>query len=308
MRCSALSLGVHGDHYSYLDKGEWQAQLAYRWLHSDRHFVGDEEQEHRQEEGSEVINDVHTFDLTGTYAVNKRLTLSLTLPFVSATRSSLYEHDRTNRHTMSSGGLGDLRFVANYWLLNPDRFTNGNISLGLGFKAPTGDYKDADIRHRPTGPELSYVDNSIQPGDGGWGVLFEFQAFQKVYDRTFLYANGTYLMTPEGQNSIGNSIWDAYVARVGLQYAIWPEQGLALSLGGRIEGVPPDDLAGDTIGRRRPGYAVSIEPGITWTYKKISINVTAPVALYRNRQNYMGRPGDAAFSDYLILSSITYRF
>jgi hypothetical protein len=138
--------------------------------------------------------------------------------------------------------------------------------------------------------------------------MFEFQAFQKVYENTFAYANGTYLMTPEGQNSIGNSIWDAYIARAGLHYAIWPAQGLALSLGGRVEGVPPEDLVGDTEGRRRPGYAVSIEPGISWTYKKASINVTAPVALYRNRQNYMGRSGDAAFSDYLILSTITYRF
>lgn len=308
MRCSALSLGAHGDHYSYLDKGEWQAQLGYRWLHSDRHYLGSEEQTHRQEEGSEVINKVHTFDVTGTYAVNKRLLLSLTLPFVSATRSSLYEHDRTNRHTMSSGGLGDLRLVANFWLLNPETYTNGNFGLGLGFKAPTGDYKDADIKHRPTGPVLDYVDNSIQPGDGGWGVMLEFQAFQKVYENTFAYANGTYLLNPEGQNSIGNSIWDAYVARAGLQYAIWPSQGLALSLGGRVEGVPPEDLVGDTEGRRRPGYAISIEPGISWTYKRASFNVTAPVALYRNRQDYLGRSGDAAFSDYVIIGSATWRF
>lgn len=309
VRCSALSLGAHGDHYSYLDKGEWQAQLAYRWLHSDRHFIGREEQEHRQEEGSEVINDVHTFDVTGTYGVTKQFSISLTVPFVSATRSSLYEHDRTNRHTMSSGGLGDLRLVGTFWLLPPDKFTNGNFALGLGLKAPTGDYKDTDIKHRATGPVLDYVDNSIQPGDGGWGAIFEFQAFQKVWQNTFLYANATYLMQPENTNEIGNSIWDAYVARAGLHYAIWPSKGLALSLGGRIEGVPPEDFLGDSEGRRRPGYAISIEPGISWTYKKASINVTAPVALERNRQpNFEGRPGDAAFADFVILSSITYRF
>lgn len=308
VRCSALSLGARGDHYSYLQKGEWQAQLAYRWLHSDRHFRRGEEEEHRQEEGSEVINDVHTFDLTGTYAVNTRLSLSLTLPFVTAARSSLYEHDRTNRHTMSAGGLGDLRLVGNFWVLDPNRHTNGNFSLGLGFKAPTGDYQDADIRHRPSGPVLAHVDHSIQPGDGGWGVLFEFQGFQKVWENAFLYANGTYMMTPEGQNSIGNTIGDAYIARAGLHYAIWPSQGLAVSLGGRIEGVPPEDLVGATEGRRRPGYAVSIEPGASWTYKKVSLNVTAPVALLRYRQDYLGRTGDAAFADFLILSGIAYRF
>jgi hypothetical protein len=90
---------------------------------------------------------------------------------------------------------------------------------------------------------------------------------------------------------------------------VWPSQGLALSLGGRIEGVPPEDAIGDSEGRRRPGYAISIEPGISWTYKRTSLNVTAPVAIERNRQNnYQGRSGDAAFADFMILSSITYRF
>jgi hypothetical protein len=291
-----------------MEKGDWQVSLAHRWLHSDRHFVGSEEHPERQEQGSQVVNNVNTFDLTATYAVNPRLSLSLTLPYVTASRSSLYEHDRTNRHSMHANGLGDLRLVGNYWLLSPEKFTNGNIALGLGFKAPTGEYKETDYKFRPTGPVLDYLDNSVQPGDGGWGILFEFQAFQKVFHNTFAYANGTYLMTPEGQNEIGNSIWDAYVARAGLQYAIWPSLGLALSLGGRIEGVPPEDLVGDTEGRRRPGYAISIEPGISWTYQKVSFNVTAPVAFYRNRQNYMGRSGDAAFSDYVFLSSVAYRF
>ena len=308
MRCSALSLGAHGDTATYLEKGGWQLQLAYRWLHSDRHFVRGEEQEQRLNNGSEVINDVHTFDVTGSYGLTKRLSLSLTLPFVSATRSSLYEHDRTNRHTMSSGGLGDLRLMGNYWLLNPETCDHGNVALGVGLKAPTGDYTDADIKYRATGPVLDYVDNSIQPGDGGWGFLVEMQAFQRIVKNTFAYATATYLFNPEGQNSIGNSIWDAYVARLGLQYAIWPAQGLALSVGGRIEGVPPEDALGVTEGRRRPGYAISVEPGISWTYKRISLNVTAPVALVRYRQDYMDRRGDAAFADFVILSSVTYRF
>lgn len=308
VRCSAVHLGGHDDHYGYLDKGEWQAQLAHRWFRSDRHYIGDDEQEHRQAEGSQVVNNVHTFDLTGTYAFNKRFTLGLTLPFMTAHRSSLYEHDRTNRHTMTSGGLGDMRLVGNFWILNPEEHTTGNVGFGLGVEMPTGDYQDADVKHRATGAVLDYVDNSIQPGDGGWGIILEMAAFQKIWDRTFAYANATYLLTPEGQNSIGNSIWDSYVVRAGVQYSIWPSQGLALSLGGRAEGVPAHDWIGDTEGRRRPGYIISIEPGVTWTHQRVSVNVTAPVALYRNRLDYLGRPGDSAFADFAILSSVTYRF
>jgi hypothetical protein len=301
-------LGASGSGYSYLPEGGWQASVAYRWLHSDRHFIDDSEQEERQDEGTEVVNDVHTWDVTATYGVTKRVSLSLTLPFVSATRSSLYEHDRTNRYSTFAAGLGDIRLMGNVWLLSPDEHPNGNIALGVGMKFPTGDYKVADIRHRATGEQLAYVDNSIQPGDGGFGVLVDLLAFQKLRDRTFGYVSATYLFNPQNTNSIGNSIWDSYIGRIGVAYAIWPEQGLSLSLGGRMEGVTPKDAFGKTEGRRRPGYAMSIEPGITWSHRKVSINLTAPVALYRYRQNYRNNPGDAAFADYLITSSITYRF
>jgi len=302
-------LSAAGTSYNYLPPGGWQASLAYRWLHSDRHFIDDSEQEERQEEGTEVINDVHTFDLTATYGVTKALSLNLTLPFVRAVRSSLYEHDRTNRYSTAAGGLADIRLVGNYWLFSTDRHTKGNVALGLGVKFPTGDYKAADVRHRATGDELAYVDNSIQPGDGGWGIILEMLAFQRLMDRTFGYANATYMLTPKNKNSIENSIWDSYVGRLGVAHAIWPEQGVSLSLGARIEGVPPFDAIGESEGRRRPGYAISVEPGITWAFKKIAISVTAPVAVYRYRQNnYQGRPGDAAFADFLILPSITYRF
>jgi hypothetical protein len=309
VRCSTLSLGAHGEDFSYLDDNSWQASLAYRWLHSDRHFIGGVEQTQRQADGTDVVNDIHTFDLTATYAPIKRINLSLTLPFVHADRSSLYEHDRTNRHSMQAGGLGDVRLMGTVWLLPPDKFPEGNFALGVGVKAPTGDYKATDYRYPATGPVLAFVDNSIQPGDGGWGILLEAQGFQKVFRNTFAYLGAAYLINPQNTNSIGNSIWDSYLLRVGASYAVWPSKGLAFSLGGRFEGVPSTDWIGESEGRRRPGYTVSIEPGVTWSYRRISFNVTAPVALERNRErNYLGQAGDAAFADYLILASVTYRF
>ena len=308
VRCNSLNL-VTGAGQSYLDKGDWQVSVAYRWLYSDRHFVDDSEQEQRQDEGTEVINAVHTVDLTATYAFTKQFSLSLTLPFTTARRSSLYEHDRINRHTTSAQGLGDVRLLGSMWLFAPDTHTNGNIAVGLGLKFPTGDFKAADIRHRTTGPELAYVDNSIQPGDGGWGLIAEFQAYQKIFPRTFAYVNATYLFQPQTENEIGTSIWDSYVGRIGVSYAAFPKQGVSVSLGYRVEGVPPVDAFGDSEGRRRPGYAMYVEPGVTWAYKRLIWNVSVPVAVYRYRQhNFAGRPGDAAFADYLVLTSISYRF
>ena len=309
-------MGAQGN--SYLEPGHWQCSLAYRWLHSDRHFRGGREEANRQAEGSEVINDVHTFDLTATYAVSARLSLGLTLPVVHADRSSKYEHIGNTpadpRYHTQAGGIGDVRLVGTAWLFDPPKHPNGNFALGVGVKAPTGEFQAVDVFFKKTGPAVRPVDSSIQPGDGGWGVIFDAQAFQKLFKNTFAYMNATYLMNPrELVPQTGYSVWDAYLLRTGVTYAIWPSKGLALSLGGRIEGVPVEDFVGGSEGFRRPGYAVSIEPGITWTHRRFTVNVTAPVAIERNREKNVadlrtGKHGDAAFADYLITTSISYRF
>jgi hypothetical protein len=299
---------------AYLAADSWEGNVGYRWLHSDRHFVGGQEQPQRQANGSEVINDSHFIDLTATYAVTMRLALNLTVPFVYSTRSSLYEHDGTNRHTMTASGLGDMRISSTVWLLDPASHHDGNFALGVGIKFPTGDSAATDIAYRATGPTLRYVDQSIQPGDGGWGVTLDAQGFQKIVRNTYAYLQASYLITPQERNTpTGYSIPDTYLLRAGVSYTVWPSQGLSLSLGGRMEGVPVTDWFGGSEGSRRPGYSVSIEPGVTWVHRKLAINVTAPVAIERNREKSVsdlrnGTHGDAAFADYIITGSITYRF
>lgn len=113
-----------------------------------------------------------------------------------------------------------------------------------------------------------------------------------------------------------HSIPDQFSARAGLNYSILPESGIAVSLGGRVEGVPSHDLIGKSEGYRRPGYVVSVEPGISYINGSFSVNLTVPFALYRNRTKSVydlsdpngERHGDAAFADYLINLSVGYRF
>jgi hypothetical protein len=88
---------------------------------------------------------------------------------------------------------------------------------------------------------------------------------------------------------------------------------LAISFGGRIEGVPPKDLWGASNGFRRPGYAVSIEPGIAFSFHRHTVGLSAPIAIWRERQRSVpeadnGTHGDASFADYLILLGYSYRF
>jgi len=328
-------LGGH-DGGGFLKKGGWQLGLSHRWLHSDRHFVGDEEQTQRQAQETEVINDSHFFDVNILYGVSPRLNLGLTVPFVYSDRSSLYEHKGNasgERYHTQAGGLGDLRLMAYYWFWNPGKMPKGNLSIGIGPKFPTGQFDATDTFITTNGPVIGPVDQSIQPGDGGWGFSAEITAFREVFPRASVFLQGGYLFNPEGDNGVSTgrgrpttnpftkvmSIPDQYFGRAGGSYLLWPEWGLSLSLGGRVEGVPVRDAIGDSYGFRRPGYTISVEPGITLAKKKWLFSMSAPVALYRNRErsvpdiqrsNATGTfvHGDAAFADFVILTSLSRQF
>jgi hypothetical protein len=314
---------------SVVAEDRWQGSASYRWFKSDRHFVGDVEQPQRQANSSEVINDVHTVDFSLSYGISERWSVGLSIPYFEGSRSSLYEHDRINRHTMHASGVGDIRLRTEVWLLDPRTHMSGNIAVGVGVKFPTGEDSASDLAYRTNGPILRPLDSSMQPGDGGWGIIFDLQAYQRIYGNLFGYIQGSYMITPQEHNDTRrttgnetdpvdvrtfNSIPDQYFGRAGLSYIIMPKHGVALSCGGRIEGVPAYDFVGGSLGFRRPGYTVSVDPGVAWTGKRNSLSVNVPVAVYRNRvrsapEISQGRPGgDAAFADLSILVSFTHRF
>jgi len=314
-------------------ESHWVGSVSYRWLHSDRHFIEDSEQTQRQAQGTEVVNDIHSFDVSATYGISDRWSATMTFPFTYADRSSLYEHDLVHRHTMHAGGLGDIRLVTDYWLLDPHEHMDGNLALGLGVEVPTGDDKASDVAHRAGGDVIRPVDPSIQPGDGGWGVILEMQGFQKIANNLFGYVGGSYLVTPQEQNHTEltvadvpafqafitddirhDSISDQYSGRFGLSYFLFPEKGISVSLGPRIDGVPAHDLIGGDMGFRRPGFSISVEPGISVSYGRHNFSLTTPVAVYRFRERSapeqkLSRPtGDSAFADFLVFATYSLRF
>jgi hypothetical protein len=306
------------------------ATVGYRYFHSFRVFNAN---------GDEVVpplgNDTYVdlFDVAATYAVTKRLNLTLELPFQYGSRTNAFEHDGVHVHTMRAAGIGDLRLSANLWLLNPDKHPDQNISLGLGVKVPTGDDAASDYSFRRTGPELRPVDSAIQPGDGGWGIILSGNAFAKVFKDTFAYVNGFYLINPRETNGVHtinfdvlgfthgdkglmfNSVPDQSMVRGGLARAIWPAIGLSGTFGVRWEGVPSHDLIGGSDGWRLPGYSFSIEPGISISRGKDYLSVTAPVAVYRYGLNsvplarvHAPNVGNASFADYQINVTYSHEF
>jgi hypothetical protein len=301
--------------------------VNYRYLATANGYIGDEIWPEWDRLGARMT--IHSIDVQATYAFTPRYSVTLTVPFMHADRSTVLDQDGT-RHTTSAGGLGDVRVVGNVWLLDPEKPRSGNISFGVGVKAPTGDEKATDTFHKSTGPEIRPVDQAIQPGDGGWGIELELAGYQQLIDRLYAYVAGSYLINPREENDAFTtapyppppnpnaavrklSVPDQYEGRVGVTYIIWPQQGLSLSFGGRIDGVPTRDLVGGSEGFRRPGYSVYVEPGVSWTRGQNTFNLFTPVLVAANRQKNIyddryGTQGPAAFADFLIIASLAHKF
>ena len=310
--------------------GEFNFQTGFRYFKSFRHFRGDHEETNRVEEGTNVINHSEFLNVSISYGITDRLYADFIIPYVWNTRSSLYEHGGNglgDRHETSSHGVGDFRAVVGYWLFKPGT-KKFNYSLAVGLKLPTGKYDYTDTFYNQGSNKdqniEGVVDQSIQPGDGGKGFSVEVQGYQELSDHFGLSANVYYLFNVTETNGVltrnGRSEFsspDQFAVRLGSYYSSL--SGFNAYLGGRIEGVPSNDLIGGSAGYRRPGYAVSIEPGIGFFKHNYSFFASVPIALYRNRtQSYEDKQrteetgnytiGDAAFADYLINVGFSYRF
>ena len=317
------------------DTKGWEINLTNRYFKSYKHYVGSVEQKQRVEEGSNVINHAYELDVTAIRTLNSRWSLAITIPFLSYSRSSLYEHDGKTRHNTHSFGIGDARFSAYRWMLDPLTSHKGNIQLGLGIKLPTGNYNYQDYFYKKADSlVLGPVDQSIQPGDGGTGLTFELNTFYNFNHRLGVYGNFFYLSNPREVNGTSTtrgsiasatakkyntdvmSVPDLFMSRAGLAYMI---NNITFSGGVRMEGLPSKDLIGGSRGFRRPGYIISAEPTITWVTKKVSFNIAVPVALKRDRTQSDSdkrqtidtgtyKQGDAAFADYSINAGLTIHF
>ena len=314
---------------------KWELNVNNRYFKSFRHFVGTQEQKQRVELGTEVINHSYTMDITPTYHLNKWWSFALDIPILANTRSSLYEHDGKTRHETHSFGLGDIRLTAYTWIWDPAKMPRGNMQVGLGIKLPTGDYNYQDFFYKNDSTRLlGPVDQSIQLGDGGTGLTFEINAFYSFTEKLSTYANLYYLANPREQNGTSTSrgaapsqssilyesstmsVPDQYMLRAGATYNL---RTLQLSLGVRDECLPVHDLIGGSGGFRRPGYIISVEPGINYSFKKFNLYAFVPLAIQRNRTQSVpdkiktamtGKysQGDAAFADYTVNIGFTKRF
>lgn len=318
---------------SYEGPNRWQVSTSWRYQKSDRHFRGIHEEADRQAEGSEVINHLNLWELGIRYNVSDRTSISVGIPFLMAERSNPIRDgsgDVVDRSVTHANGLSDITITGRRLLWDPAvSERRGNVSFGLGLKLPTGSPSVQDTRTQLVDGEvvrtMQTVDQSIQPGDGGTGVIVDLSGYYQVgaARTTALYAAGTYLINPEGTNGVPTfrgreneqlmSIADQYLVRLGVTTGPASWKGWGASLGARMEAVPAHDLIGTSRYFRRPGYAISVEPGVSYSRGPHTVSLAVPVAVQRNRVRSVpdlevDGHGDAAFADWVLLFGYWRRF
>jgi hypothetical protein len=298
----------------------WVVTVGYRFQPSSRHFVGTVEQTQREALHNQIQNTYHLFDIAVERQLTPRFSATGSLPVLFAYRNQLYVPKGEYRVR----GIGDMTLGTRAWLFRPPTESGGNVAVGISLKLPTGTPDSTGTAIDAQGNTITATaDQSIQAGDGGVGFVLDTQAYRPTWFRTMAYFSGSYLFNPRDTNGVRTfrrrageevmSVSDQYLVRGGIARAVPGIAGLVVTFGGRWEGVPVRDLLGKSNGFRRPGYAISADPGFLYARWGYVFSCNVPWAIERNRRRSVsdianGVHGDAAFADYAVTLGLSRRF
>jgi len=329
-RSGLESQGAEGG--GYLQPGDSTATIAYRHVYSHVHFSGPVENDFRDQLGTPIQQKTNLETLFLSYQLTPRINLSGALPFFSASR-----RNQSQYATLHTSGLSDVSVGASAWLRSPKSSKAGtnNLQVGLGLLVPTG--KDRVQNNVITtfggAQSLQTPDYSAQPGEGTWGAIMSWQAFQNVGNQTILFCDGNYVMTQGGYKNFGSShggtsngppaptkgltqfdaIQDQYMVEIGASHPAPKIKGLGLTLAIRDEGVPAHNIIGNDLGFRRPGFGISLTPGFIYTKGNHMLQFSVGKAIFRDRTKSVPEEingvheGDAAFANYVWMAAYTLR-
>src|SRR5205814_10091444 len=106
VRFTTPSLGGQGElQVADLAAHQWRIALGYRHLHADQLFVGTD----LVPTTKPLIINIHSVDLTAVYGVTDRISLSVTLPFLSGMQSRYYADSASTAAT--AVGLVDITMI-----------------------------------------------------------------------------------------------------------------------------------------------------------------------------------------------------
>jgi hypothetical protein len=301
---------------------KWLLNFTNRYFEASSTYVGE-----KYITDSLVTNKIYTLNISALRLLNKGWSIAVSLPVSANSRRNSRDHSgslQMPKHTTRAFGIGDLRLTVYKWLLHPGVNKRWNIQAGLGIKLPTGDYKYQDYFYRKEDSTvMAPVDQAIQLGDGGTGLIGELSGFYSLTSNINLFANGYYLMNPRDQNGTSNlkgrnptsneiannttvmSVPDQYSFRVGGNFQL---QKFSLTAALRYEKVPVNDLVGGNKGFRRAATIISAEPGITYTMQKALAYFYLGVPFDRDIvQNHQNNMTPAGFADYVYYFGVQFK-
>ena len=307
------------------EAGTWTVTFTGRASVANRHYNGTEYQIQRQTEQTYVVNRQNSMTATIGYQLTPRISLNAGIPYVEASWGipSPRAGGPAARANENAHGLGDITTLARVAMFNPTTSAHSwNVFFGGGVKFPTGNNEATDVFPDGNGNNNveRYVDISVHPGDGGWGLIMDFTGYKSI-GRVTAFGSSTWLANPRdtGTASRGNvvdaatpsnvnTVSDQFVFRAGASVAI--TSYLTASLAWRAEGVPRYDLMGASHGFRRPGVEMYWEPGVTVGSGRHTVSFNFPVGYYFNRfrNPYTGNPGDSTFPEYVSIATYSLRF
>jgi len=315
---SPVYLGGEGQ--AYQPGREWQVTIAYRRLHSNEWFIGTKESSNLAPGGRAPKFRIHTFVAGASYAFNDRFRVSLNLPVSVGSFTRVWPDGA--RHEQNASGIGDATLTGDAWVLEPRTHERGNLAIGLGVKAPTGNHKVGDTFYAANGPVDFPADQTIQPGDGGWALLGQVQGFRQLTERAYVYGFGSYMASPKSRSDVRTiptsgpfwSVPDVFSARVGGAFSVLPDQGVTVSLGARIDGIPVHDLfgGGDATTTKRTSNILYADPGLSYQRGPGTFTLSVPYRMHVNRRKSLleektnGLNG-GGFARYLVFLGYTYR-
>ena len=313
-------VNLGGEGQAYQSAGTWQLTLAYRRLVSNEWFVGTTQLPALAPGGQSPVFRIHTFVADVAYSLSDRARIRLSVPVSKGSLSRIWA-DKTV-HQQNATGVGDVSLLGEAWVLTPRTHQRGNVSVGLGVKAPTGSHTLGDRFYGASGAVEFPADQTIQPSDGGWAVLLQTQAFRQITGRTYFYAFGSYMVSPKAHSDVQNapnsgqfwSVPDVYSARIGGAFDVLPEQGLTMSLGGRVDGIPVHDLVGggDETTIKRTSYVLFADPGLSLVRGRGTFTLSVPYRLKVNREKSLleqktNGVNGGGFAKYLVFASYSHR-
>lgn len=313
----------------FLAPHHFQLTVGERHQFSYQHYVGDVYQEYRAQQQTQVENRINLLTTNLTYQWTPRISFEIDAPWLFASRKS-----QNSPIKYASSGLGDTILATNVWIRNPEHAGKGNVSVGLGVLMPTGNddvTNTVNTNTTGTGAPVEVtapVDYSIQLGNGGWGMVTQWAAYGQLGHSLVFYTDGDYIATQGGTNGVARgatlsttqplnnyvAISDQYLLEAGVLVPVFPEKGFSATFGPRDEGVPARNLfPNSNAGFRRPGFAVTLGPGVEYTHGSNLLTAGVYKAVHRDRtssypDSVYDTHGDAAFAQYVWLASWTHRF